>query len=138
MLRAPSLPSGVNQAELELEHVDMTAGIQLAGGGQNDAPGPLSTPGRISNIILDDVVGGATGGQSPSVDHPEGVMKRKCEYQRGGYCVFHGRKGERIFEHSWVTTTGPDGRKVKQYKRKYHYVCEGCLSLRQPLKLMTV
>ena len=38
--------------------------------------------------------------------------------------MFHSRKGERIFEPSWVTSTGPDGRKVKKYKRKYHYVCE--------------
>ena len=59
-------------------------------------------------------------------------MKRKCEYQRGGYCVFHGRKGERIFEPSWVTSTGPDGRKVKKYKRKYHYVCEHRGGMIQP------
>ena len=46
--------------------------------------------------------------------------------------MFHGRKGERIFEPSWVTSTGPDGRKVKKYKRKYHYVCEHRGGMIQP------
>ena len=38
----------------------------------------------------------------------------------------------RKFKPSWVTTTGPDGRTVRKYKKKYHYVCEQKGGMAQP------
>ena len=62
-------------------------------------------------------------GRSPTKDRPMGSNGRTCEYEKDGYCVFHGSKGLKVSKSSWVTTTGPDGKKNKKYKRKYEYVC---------------
>ena len=88
---------------------------------QHDVPGPIVVPGHLSDVVGEE---GAVGGWSPTLDRPMGSKERSCEYEKDGYCVFHGRKGVKKFKPSWVTSTGPDGKKSKKYKKKYEYVCE--------------
>ena len=104
--------------------VELAEQSPRSGGGHEGVPAPVDVPGQLSVGKPDVEADGASGGLSNTPDHPKGVTRRKCEYERGGYCVFHGMKGVKKFKPSWVTRTGPDGKTERKYKKKYEYVCE--------------
>ena len=59
----------------------------------------------------------------PSVNE-EGVNdKRGCSYLKGGTCMTHGPGAKLRYKLIMKTVDGPDGKKIREKKRNYFYVC---------------
>ena len=49
--------------------------------------------------------------------------KDKCVHDKEGTCDIHGKGAKKVFEPRWITTTGADGKKTKELKKKYIWRC---------------
>ena len=52
------------------------------------------------------------------------LVRRGCQHDKRGYCTKHGWGARRLERRVSCVTTGPDGKKVKSYKKKPYFECD--------------